>query len=64
MLILQKNYIKKNSYLNEQWIFINKLEVMINKEVLTQFVYKSTKSIEKLFTMKNIYLAMYNEERG
>ena len=64
MLILQKNYIKKNSYLNEQWIFINKLEVMINKEVLTQFVYKSTKSIEKLFTMKNIYLVMYNEERG
>ena len=42
----------------------SKLEVMINKEVLTQFVYKSTKSIEKLFTMKNIYLVMYNEERG
>ena len=37
---------------------------MINKEVFTQFVYKSTRSTEKLFTMKNIYLDMYNEQRG
>ena len=38
-------YIRKNSYLNEEWLFIGRLKTgslprMINKEVLAQFLYK------------------------
>ena len=38
---------------------------MINKEVLSQLIYKPIQSIEKLFTIKKleIYYSMYIEER-
>ena len=63
---------QKNKYLNEGWIFIGIFTVgslprRINKEVLVQFMYKSTYSTEKLLTMQNwkfITLAMYIEEKG
>ena len=43
-LILKLNQ-KKNSYLDEGWLFIGRFKVgsisgMINKEVLAQFIYK------------------------
>ena len=39
------NYIRKNSYLDKEWLFTGSFKVgivtgMINKDVLTQFVYK------------------------
>ena len=38
---------KKNSYLNEAWVFIGRFKVgslprMVHKEVLAQFMYKPT----------------------
>ena len=46
---------------------VGSLPRRINKEVLVQFIYKSTYSTEKLLTMQNwkfITLAMYIEEKG
>ena len=63
---------KKNSYLNEVWLFLGRFKTgslprMINKEVLAQFIYKPIYSIEKLFNIKKwkfIILTIYIEERG
>ena len=48
LLFCNKNnflYIIKNSYLEEEWLFIDRFKVgcvqgIINKEVLAQFIYK------------------------
>ena len=44
---------------------VGSLPRMINKEVLSQLIYKPIQSIEKLFTIKKleIYYSMYIEER-
>ena len=47
MVIWDKNYIRKNSYLYEGWLFIGRFKVrslprITNKEVLAQFIYKLT----------------------
>ena len=44
---LYQNSIRKHSYLNEGWLFIGIFKVrslprMINKEVLSQFMYERT----------------------
>ena len=46
---------------------VESLPRMINKEVLVQFIYKPTKSTEKLLTIKKlaiIYSSYVPEERG
>ena len=51
---LIQNYTRKNSYLDEGWLFIGSFKVgsapgIINKEVLAQVIYKPEKLTERLF---------------
>ena len=71
--LILKLHQKKNSHLDEGWLFIGSFKVgsvpgMISKEVLAQFIYKPTKSTAKLFIWGNLgklSLNMHNiEERG
>ena len=52
--LILKLHQKKNSHIDEGWLFIGSFKVgsvpeMKNKEILAQFLYKPAESTEKLF---------------
>ena len=56
MILDTKIKSEKNSYFDEGWLFIGTFKVgsvpgMINKDVLAQFIYKSTLSTEKIIAL-------------
>ena len=56
MILDTKIKSEKNSYFDGGWLFIGAFKVgsvpgMINKDVLAQFIYKSTLSTEKIIAL-------------
>ena len=57
MIVDTKIKSEKNSYFHKGWLFVGTFKVgsvpgMINKDVLAQFIYKSTSSTEKIIALR------------